>query len=91
MSNYSCYGCKIVFVGTDDLAFICNCFHEGFPKYRGVCRQCVVNGEQIYIPQKHSLSKIHVRQNGAPPGDCLCCSSFKDLASIPKNIRHEPK
>lgn len=88
--NYLCYGCKNVFVGTDKLAFICNCLNKGNPKYRGICRQCVVSGELVFIPRDHYLSKVHQYQDKAPTDKCTCCRSLKDVVSIPNNISYEP-
>jgi len=90
-SDSICYGCQKIYVksNNDDVAFICNCFHNEYPKYRCICRNCVSSKELILVPKDHSLSKIHMYQDYKQSKKCICCSSVEEFMKIPTNIRYE--
>lgn len=61
-NNTECYCCGEVVTTKDKLAHICMCIHEEYPRFRGICKECVEN-ESIYdirssIPRDHRIKSL---------------------------------
>lgn len=55
LTDIRCYGCDSIGKESQFL-YICNCYYEEGPKYRGVCKFCIENRVTIKLPYDHNLS-----------------------------------